>query len=338
MDKHSRGWERAKEMRRWRHRKGGLKESPHEHLNTALGEALEDWLADQRRSGLRPASIDGRRIHIRHFLEWCWQCHVTRPEWISRGLLEAWLSWLDEYRTLEGTHYADTSKESMIRSVNAFLCYLHLHSRIDSNPLAGTRLRRCNGHSIPLVLDEKQVMRLLEMPANDDVLGMRDRAMMEVTYSSGMRRGEIVGLRMTDLIRGGSTMIVRKGKGGKERIVPLGGPAQYWLKRYLSEARPLLLLAEAPSAMMFLTSYGDGFSSGGRGQVVRRYLTQAGVGMRGGPHLLRHACATHMLDHGADLRTIQTLLGHSRVDTTEIYTHVSMGRLCSVHHSTHPRG
>jgi integrase/recombinase XerD len=252
--------------------------------------------------------------------------------------MEAWLVWLDEYCTRNGTHYADTSKESMIRSVNAFLCYLLLHRRIDSNPLAGTRLRRCHGRSIPAILDEAQVLRLLETPAAADVLGLRDRAMLELTYSSGLRRGEVVGLRTTDLARGESSIVVRNGKGGKERIVPLGGPAKYWVRRYLAEARPLLLLPEVPSATMFLTAYGDGFSAGAWSQIVRHYLNSAGIVARGGPHLLRHACATHMLDHGADLRTIQTLLGHSRVDTTEIYTHVSTGRLCSVHHSTHPRG
>lgn len=338
MDKHTRGWERAKEMRKWRDHKGGLKEGSHEYLKTALGEALEDWLCVQRRAGLRKASIEGRRLHIRNFLRWCWNCNVTRPEWISRGLLEAWLAWLDEYRKRDGTHYADTSKESMIRSVNSFLCHLHEHRRIDSNPLDGTRLRRCHGRTMPAILDEAQILRLLEMPDTGDVLGLRDRAMLEVSYSSGLRRGEVVGLRITDLIRGESAMMVHNGKGGKDRVVPLGGPAQQWLRRYLEEARPLLLVSGDPCAQLFLTAYGDGFSPGAWGERVRHYLTAAGVKTRGGPHLLRHACATHMLDHGADLRTIQTLLGHSRVDTTEIYTHVSAGRLCRVHHRTHPRG
>ncbi|BDS08275.1 tyrosine recombinase XerD [Oceaniferula spumae] len=311
---------------------------PHAHLETALGDALEDWICSQRRIGLRQSSIAGRRTHIRLFIKWSWDRHITKPEWISRGLMEEWLAWLDEHCTQGGTPYAETSKESMIRSVNAFFGYLLLHHRIDSNPLAGTRLRRCNARSIPLVLDETQILHLLEMPATDDVLGLRDRAMMEVTYCTGMRRGETVGLRITDLIRGGSSIVVHNGKGGKERVVPLGGPAQYWLKRYLAEARPLLLLPDEPSDVLFLTSYGDGFSAGAWGHAVRQYLTKSGVTVKGGPHLLRHACATHMLDHGADLRTIQTLLGHSRVDTTEIYTHVSTGRLSSVHHSTHPRG
>ncbi|MEP2776149.1 MAG: tyrosine-type recombinase/integrase [Luteolibacter sp.] len=252
--------------------------------------------------------------------------------------METWLGWLDEYRTRDGTHYADNSKESLIRSMNAFLCYLLLHRRIDSNPLAGIRLRRCRGRSLPMILDEAQVLRLLELPDTTDVLGLRDRAMLELTYSTGMRRTEVTELRITDLSRGETTIVIRNGKGGKQRIVPLGGPAQYWLKRYLNEGRPRQNSPEAPSGSMFLTSYGDGFSAGGWGQVVRRYLNKAEVNVKGGPHLLRHACATHMLDHGADLRTIQTLLGHARVDTTEIYTHVSMERLGSVHHATHPRG
>lgn len=338
MNKHERGWKRAWEMRKWRDRKGGKKEAPHEYLRTALGEALEDWLGDQRRSGLRKASIDGRRLHLRVFLRWCWTCNVTRPEWVSRGLMEAWLGWLDEYRTRNGTHYADNSKESMIRSVNAFMSYLLLHRRIDSNPLSGTRLRRCHGRTMPAILDEVQVGTLLELPDTDDLLGLRDRAMLEVTYSSGLRRSEVVGLRVTDLVRGEASIMVRNGKGGKERVVPLGGPAQYWLKRYMEVARPRLVVPGAPCEEMFLTGYGGGFSAGAWGQSVRRYLTKAGICTRGGPHLLRHACATHMLDHGADLRTIQTLLGHSRLDTTEIYTHVSTSHMRSVHNRTHPRG
>jgi integrase/recombinase XerD len=263
---------------------------------------------------------------------------VTRPEWISRGLVEAWLAWLDEYRTQKGTRYAENTKESMIRSVNAFLAFLLANRRIDFNPLAGTRLRRCHGRPIPAILDEGQVLRLLELPDTDDVPGLRDRAMLELTYSCGVRRSEVVQLRIADLVCGEALIVVRNGKGGKERIVPLGGPAQTWLKRYLEEARPKMVVPGAASEAMFLTGYGDGFSPCSWGHVVRRYLTAAGVIARGGPHLLRHACATHMLDHGADLRTIQTLLGHARLDTTEIYTHVSMGHMRGVHHRTHPRG
>ena len=338
MNRHTKGWERAREMRKWRKRKGGKKARPTKYLETALGACLEDWLNEQRRAGLRPASIEGRRLHLRRFLQWCLSYGVKRPDWISRGLVEAWLGWLDEYRTRSGSFYAESSKESMIRSVHAFLRFLLQHRRIDANPLEGTRLRRCHGQSLPTVLDEDQVTRLLELPDTSDVLGIRDRAMLELTYSSGLRRGEVVSLQLSDLIRDASALVVRHGKGGKERIVPVGGIARDCLKRYVEEARPQMVVPDAPAAELFLTAYGDGFSAMGWGQAVRKYLTRAGVKCRGGPHLLRHACATHMLDHGADLRTIQTLLGHSRVDTTEIHTHVSPAHLCDVHHRTHPRG
>ncbi len=284
MNKHAKGWKRAKEMRKWRDRKGGRRgRNPHDYLKSALGEEMEDWLRDQWKKGLRPSSIEGRLYHIRLFLKWCWQQDVTRPEWISKGLMEAWLLSVDEHLTRNGTPYTDNSKESLIRSVYAFLCYLLLHRRIDSNPLAGIRLRRCRGRSMPIILDEAQVLRLLEIPDTTDVLGLRDRAMLEVTYSSGLRRTEITGLREDDFCQGGTAVMVRNGKGGKQRVVPLGTQAQHWLKRYLTEARPKQIVTGAPSKMMFLTSYGDGFSSGGWGQVVRRYLYRAEVKAKGGP-------------------------------------------------------
>lgn len=338
MKRHTKGWERAREMRKWRKRKGGKKARPAKFLETPLGACLDDWLDEQRRAGLRPASIEGRRLHIRRFLQWCMSYGVKRPDWISRGLVEAWLGWLDEYRTRSGGFYAENSKESMIRSVHAFLRFLHQQRRIDANPLEGTRLRRSRGGSLPMVLEEDQVTRLLELPDTGDVLGIRDRAMLELTYSTGLRRGELVRVRLSDLMRGESSLVVRQGKGGRDRIVPVGNMAREWLERYLSESRPQLVVPDAQAEELFLTAYGDGFSSMGWGQMVRKYLTKAGVKCRGGPHLLRHACATHMLEHGADLRTIQTLLGHSRVDTTEIYTHISPAHLSDVHHRTHPRG
>lgn len=338
MNRSAKGWERAVEMRRWRDRRGGKKRAPSQIDGTPLGRLLSEWLTNERHRGLSHASVETRRFHLRLFLEWCGRAGVTGPEWLSRGLVDAWLQWLEQYRTRSGNHYTRNSRESQIRSAKAFFDFLEEHRQMDFNPLKGIRLGRCQGRTLPTVLSEEEVMSVLEQPDPNDVLGIRDRTMLELTYSSGLRRSELVKLEQTDLHRGGNALLIRHGKAGRERIVPVGNAAQEWLQRYLVEGRPRLELPEGPSPALFLTSYGDAFSPGSWGHIVRRYYNSAGLQTRGGPHLLRHACATHMLEHGADLRTIQTLLGHARIDTTEIYTHVSAARLAEVHRKAHPRG
>jgi len=233
---------------------------------------------------------------------------------------------------------ADSTKEGVMRAVNTFMTYLVEHRVIEANPMEGVRIRRCRGRPIPHVMAEPEVAALLAAPNTSDLLGLRDRAMLELLYSSGLRRAELATLQLDDLRVEGGVLIVKHGKGGKERIVPIGRVATYWLQRYLTEARPELTLEEAPCDYVFLTSFGDRWSVGSLGQVVRKYLDQIGLKMTGSCHLLRHACATHMINHGSDLVTIKTILGHARIDTTEIYTHVSTDRVLEVHQGSHPRG
>jgi integrase/recombinase XerD len=299
---------------------------------------VEEWLASQRRRGLAGSTIQTRRLHLRRFQQWCFSRDVVGPEWMSRGLVEAWLDWLETSLTSKQRPLSGSTKEGMIRSVNAFLGHLLEQRVIDANPLESHHIKRCRGSAMPNVMAEKEVEALLAAPDTSDPLGLRDRAMLELLYSSGLRRSELAFLQLEDLRLNVGLLIVRHGKGGKERIVPVGSVAIHWVSRYLAEARPKFLVSGIPCEYLFLTSYGDRFSAGFLGKVVRGYLDVIGLRMPGGCHLLRHACATHMMEHGSDLRTIQTLLGHARIDTTEIYTHVSTERLCRVHHEAHPRG
>lgn len=338
MDRNTKGWERAKEMRRWRDRRGGLKPGRERYLESRLGMKVDEWLGFQRRRGLAGSTIQTRRLHLRRFLQWCCLREVEGPEWMSRGLLEAWLDWLETYRTRKQKPLSGDTKEGMIRSVNAFLSHLVEQRVIDANPLEGHHICRCRGRVMPNVMGEPEVAALLAAPDTSDPLGLRDRAMLELLYSSGLRRSELAYLQTEDLRLNAGVLVVRHGKGGKERIVPVGSVARYWVSRYLEEARPRLLISGIPCDYLFLSAYGDRFSAGFLGKVVRQYLNIIGLRMPGGCHLLRHACATHMLEHGSDLRTIQTLLGHARIDTTEIYTHVTTARLCEVHHKVHPQG
>ena len=176
---------------------------------------------------------------------------------------------------------------------------------------------------------------VLAVPDVADGLGVRDRAMLEVFYTSGIRRREMVMLDLDDVRFTLGTLLVRHGKGNKQRHVPLGECPAKWLRRYLSVCRPLLSTSDAEPAL-FLTGYGERFSASGLGNLVRGLMNLAGIRGSGSCHMFRHSCATQMLEHGADIRVIQQLLGHARLDTTAIYADVSILHLKEVHARCHP--
>ncbi|HEX4873130.1 MAG TPA: site-specific tyrosine recombinase XerD [Nevskiaceae bacterium] len=198
-------------------------------------------------------------------------------------------------------------------------------------PLAAPRLPR----SLPRSLSAAQVEALLAAPPLDDPLGLRDRAMLELMYASGLRVSELVGLRLDRLDRLRGVLLVL-GKGGKERLLPVGEQALDWIGRYLDEVRPQLARGQASEAL-FLARHGEAMTRVNFWQRLEAHARVAGLQGRLSPHTLRHAFATHLLDHGADLRVLQTLLGHSDLSTTQIYTHVSRQRLRQLHERHHPR-
>jgi integrase/recombinase XerD len=188
----------------------------------------------------------------------------------------------------------------------------------------------------PVTLSEAQVEALLAAPDIATAHGLRDRAMFELLYATGLRVSELVGLRLIELsLNDGLVRIV--GKGSKERIVPLGEEARAWTERYLRESRPVLLAGRSDDAV-FVTQQGAGMSRQMFWKLIKRYALLADIRAPLSPHGLRHAFATHLLNHGADLRVVQMLLGHADISTTQIYTHVARERLKSLHARHHPRG
>ncbi|RQR60374.1 site-specific tyrosine recombinase XerD [Burkholderia sp. Bp9125] len=188
----------------------------------------------------------------------------------------------------------------------------------------------------PSTLSEAQVEALLGAPDVDTPLGLRDRTMLELMYASGLRVSELVTLKTVEV--GLNEGVVRvMGKGSKERLVPFGEVAHGWIERYLRDARPALLGARAADAL-FVTARGDGMTRQQFWNIIKRHARQADVRAHLSPHTLRHAFATHLLNHGADLRVVQMLLGHSDISTTQIYTHVARERLRTLHAQHHPRG
>ena len=189
---------------------------------------------------------------------------------------------------------------------------------------------------VPRTLSQQQVETLLAAPDVSQPLGLRDRAMLELMYASGLRVSELVSLRSVNV--GLREAVLRiTGKGGKERLVPFGEEAHAWLLRYLEDARPGLLKGQA-AAELFLTQRGQAMTRQMFWQLVKKYALQAGILSPLSPHTLRHAFATHLLNHGADLRAVQLLLGHADLSTTQIYTHVARERLKALHAAHHPRG
>ena len=227
------------------------------------------------------------------------------------------------------------SSARLLSSIRRFYRYLVRERQLSEDPSARIDAPKL-GRSLPKSLTEEEVEALLAAPDTVSLLGMRDRAMLEVLYASGLRVSELVGLTLAQLnLQQGLVKVI--GKGNKERLVPLGEEALSWVERYLREARGLLL-GTVQNDVLFPSRRGSAMTRQAFWQLIKRYALQAGINKSLSPHTLRHAFATHLLNHGADLRVVQLLLGHSSLSTTQIYTHVARERLKSLHAQHHPRG
>ncbi|MCO5118906.1 MAG: site-specific tyrosine recombinase XerD [Burkholderiaceae bacterium] len=234
--------------------------------------------------------------------------------------------------------FADSEPSSANRRLSVlrrFYRYLVRQGHRSDDPVAGIRSAKQPPRH-PSTLSERQVEALLAAPPLDTALGLRDRAMLETLYATGLRVSELVGLRTHSVgLTDGVVRVV--GKGDKERLVPLGEPARAAILEWLGGGRPELLGRRASDAL-FVTVRGEAMSRQMFWKIVRRYAVAAGIETRLSPHVLRHAFATHLLNHGADLRVVQMLLGHADISTTQIYTHVARERLKTLHGRHHPRG
>lgn len=229
-----------------------------------------------------------------------------------------------------------SSNARLLSTLKQYYRYLARSGERRDNPttlISAPRVRR----GLPQSLTEPEVEKLLDAPDLDSPYGLRDRCMLELMYGSGLRVGELVGLRL-DQVNTNIGLVRLVGKGNKERVVPVGEEALHWLGRYLKQARPELQKAGEFGDALFLSSRGRAITRQAFWQNIKKHLLTAGVKTVFSPHSLRHAFATHLLNHGADLRSVQMLLGHSSLSTTQIYTHVAQARLASLHAEHHPRG
>jgi integrase/recombinase XerD len=283
------------------------------------------WLED----GLSRNTLESYRRDLSQFQNWLdARSGIPLLEAVHADLL-AYLA----HRVAAKAKPATTGR--LLSSLKRFYQYAVRQGRVGSDPslnIDAPKLPR----NLPKSLTEADVEKLLAAPDVEDMLGLRDRAMLETLYASGLRVSELVTLKVAQVSQDMGVVRVI-GKGGKERLVPLGEEALAWLRRYVDESRPRILGRRATDAL-FVTQRRSAMTRQQFWNLIRRYAQRGGLVKPISPHTLRHAFATHLLNHGADLRVVQLLLGHADISTTQIYTHVARERLKQLHAKHHPRG
>ncbi len=296
----------------------------------AAGQAAVDrfidavWIED----GLAPLTLAAYRRDLQLYARWLQDSHGRALEFSSEADLLDYIS----------QRHASTRATTANRRLTVFKRYFRWALR-ERLVIADPTLKLLAARQpvrVPKVLSEAQVEALLAAPDTSQPQGRRDRAMLELMYASGLRVSELVQLKTVHLGLNEGVLHVT-GKGSRERLVPFGAEAHGWLQPYLAQARVQILGGRASDAL-FVTRLGDGMSRQMFWRLVKTYAVQAGITAPLSPHTLRHAFATHLLNHGADLRAVQMLLGHADIGTTTIYTHVARERLRALHAQHHPRG
>ncbi len=284
-----------------------------------------------------PRTITSAREALRRFGRWCEERGATRPGEITRSHLERYQRWLYHYRKSNDRPLAPRTQNQWLARVKTFFRWLAKERYVLYDPAASLELPKPPPRLPTETFSIEEVEQILATPDIGTTLGLRDRAILESLYATGLRRAEVAALDIYDLDRDRGWLSVRQGKGGRDRVVPMGERALAWTMHYLETSRPELVL-HGSEWTLFLTASGSRFSPETLGHCVRKILRASDVRPRryGNCHLFRHTMATQMLEAGADIRYIQEMLGHAKLETTEVYTRVSIQRLAEVHAATHP--
>ena len=280
-------------------------------------------------------TVDIRALHMKRFIRWCDERGLDKPQDITRPILERYRRHLYYYRKKDGQPLSLNTQCQRLGPIKAFFKWLTKENHILYNPASEMEMPRRHKRLPQHILSIDEVETILNQTLLQGDLGIRDRAIIETLYSTGIRRMEAVNLKLYDIDLNNGTLMVREGKGKKDRMVPLGERACAWLQKYIEEIR-LTLVVEPDDGTVFLTEYGQAMIKNRMSDVVKKHIEAAGILKPGACHIFRHSMATHMLENGADIRFIQMILGHSTLSTTEIYTQVSIRKLKEIHRATHP--
>ena len=283
------------------------------------------WLED----GLSKNTLEAYRSDLEIYANWLDQAH-------QKNILQSTVVEITDFMAKRRVDKA-TSANRRLTVLKRFFRYMIRQNLLTEDPCLNLRPAK-QAMRFPTSLTEAQVEALLQAPNTEENLGLRDRAMLELMYASGLRVSEIIVLKLIHLRLNEGIIHIIGGKGNKERLVPFGGVAAQWLQQYIEEARPPLLENKTSEYLFIGRHTANCLTRQAFWYVIKRYAIVAGIQGHLSPHTLRHAFATHLLNHGADLRVVQLLLGHADISTTQIYTHIARERLKNIHQQHHPRG
>ena len=300
-----------------------------------LYAAMRRFIEHRGTIGGTESSLYNLERYIRDFIAWAEERAVTHPEHVTQAVLQRYQRWLYHYRKKDGAPLSISSQRGKLIPLRVFFKWLTRTGQLPANPAAEIDLPKMIKRLPRHVLSVAEVEKVLTLADTSAPIGLRDRTIMEVLYATGMRRMEIARLEIGDIDADKCVVLIREGKGRKDRLLPLGERALHWVQEYLDKSRPLLSW-NPQDRTLFLGQEGMGMSPTWLSTHVASYVKRAELGKHGGCHLFRHTMATLMLENGADIRFIQAMLGHAELSTTQIYAQVAIRQLQLVHASTHP--
>lgn len=295
--------------------------------NQLLLDGFYNYMVAERR--LAPNTVEAYARDLNRYLAFIARENSLQLKQCTRADLTRFFS----FQQAQGLSARSLAR--MLSSIKTLYSYLIIEGVLDHNPFQDVRTPQLDKR-LPVVMTREEVEALILAPDTGTHLGLRDRAFLEVLYATGLRVSEIIGLKM-DTIKMEAGFIIVTGKGSKQRVVPLGEIALGWLRHYLAQVRPVLM-KRSVNSFVFVNRDGAAMSRQGFWKLIKKYRLSAGIAKTISPHTLRHSFATHVLEGGADLRSVQMMLGHADIDTTQIYTHVTTTGLKKIHDSYHPRG
>jgi integrase/recombinase XerD len=296
---------------------------------------LDKFIEWMKIRGYSETTAVSRRRLLGYFIAWAEERGVVRPNEVTKPMIERYQRYLYHYRKQNGKPMTFRSQHTQLLPVRAWFKWLARNNYLLYNPASEMELPRLEQRLPKHVLSASQAEAILRVPDATTPLGIRDRSILEVFYSTGIRRMEMANLEVYNVNFDRGTLMVRQGKGKKDRLIPIGGRALKWVEKYLYEVRPTLTL-DLNEPAMFISIEGGAVTSSHIAHIVSKCIEASDQGITGSCHLFRHTMATLMLENGADIRFVQAMLGHAHLDTTQIYTKVAINKLKEIHNATHP--